>query len=240
MDFHGRTAPAPLLHDHRARGCMPHHGQQRGSALPFSQQGTRSRQSGNQTDHEQGPVLGHDGPPPAAPATPKNLHTMKSNGGPKVLPSLSKILPARVFVSIGSAACARCADRMRKTPAALSMPSPRTPEARSPEKRIPTGARILLSLGAADRYLDRQPHEAATGPGQTARGRTLAFGHGPHYCPGAHLARLQAHIAVAALAARLPRPRADRRTGPAACRAGRIFHGPEQLLVSPLARLRLL
>lgn len=104
------------------------------------------------------------------------------------------------------------------------------------ENLIPSGARVLLSLGAADRDLDRQPHEAATGPGQTARGRTLAFGHGPHYCPGAHLARLQAHIAVAALAARLPSlALTGEPAGPMPGGTG-IFHGPEQLLVRPLAR----
>ena len=108
------------------------------------------------------------------------------------------------------------------------------------ENLIPSGARVLLSLGAADRAPDRQPHEASTGPGQTARGRTLAFGHGPHYCPGAHLARLQAHIAVAALAARLPDLALTGETAGELPGGAGIFHGPDRLLVRPLARPRLL
>lgn len=34
--------------------------------------------------------------------------------------------------------------------------------------------------------------------------RHVMFGHGPHICPGAHLARLEAEIALPALFARFP------------------------------------
>src|SRR6202012_5452028 len=45
-------------------------------------------------------------------------------------------------------------------------------------------------------------------------GRHLAFAHGPHFCLGAHLARLEAQVAVGTLLARLPGLRLDVATAP--------------------------
>jgi hypothetical protein len=39
--------------------------------------------------------------------------------------------------------------------------------------------------------------------------RHMAFGHGPHFCLGAPLARLEASIALSAVAARFPHARLD-------------------------------
>jgi cytochrome P450 len=60
-------------------------------------------------------------------------------------------------------------------------------------------------------------------------GRHLAFAHGPHFCLGAHLARLEARVAVVTLLARLPRLRLDPRY-PAAAR-GLVFRKPPELRV---------
>ncbi|MFD7341210.1 cytochrome P450 [Streptomyces violascens] len=56
---------------------------------------------------------------------------------------------------------------------------------------IPAGDTVLLTL-------------TTTGPPRTDRVRHLAFGHGPHRCPGAALARLELRAAFTALQHHLP------------------------------------
>lgn len=69
---------------------------------------------------------------------------------------------------------------------------------------IPKGEAILASYAAAG----RDPHQfgAAADEFDIARppARHLSFGHGPHYCIGAALARLEAEVALPALFARFP------------------------------------
>ena len=55
-------------------------------------------------------------------------------------------------------------------------------------------------------------------------GRHLAFAHGPHFCLGAHLARLEAQVAVGTLLARLPRLRLD--PGYPSAPRGLVFRKP--------------
>ena len=68
---------------------------------------------------------------------------------------------------------------------------------------IPAGAFVSVALGSANRddrhYTDPDRFDAE-------RGSTdhLAFGFGPHFCAGSHLARLEARIALDALIDRLP------------------------------------
>ncbi|NUK27806.1 cytochrome P450 [Streptomyces lunaelactis] len=94
---------------------------------------------------------------------------------------------------------------------------------------IPAGQRVLLSLGAADRDPDRWSHPDEFDLARPA-GHTLAFCHGPHYCLGAHVARLEARTALAACARRLPLLElAERADG--IPRQGGIFQGPARLLV---------
>jgi cytochrome P450 len=59
--------------------------------------------------------------------------------------------------------------------------------------------------------------------------QNLAFAHGPHYCLGAHLARIEARAAVAALLRLLPRLRLDpaQRAAP----GGVVFRKPQALHV---------
>ncbi|MFD5079503.1 cytochrome P450 [Streptomyces sp. NPDC058371] len=95
---------------------------------------------------------------------------------------------------------------------------------------IPAGQRVLLSLGAADRDPRRWPHPDSYDLARSPGGRSLAFGHGPHFCLGAHLARLEAQTVLAVLARRIPRLALAEPARSLGRQAG-IFHGPALLPV---------
>jgi cytochrome P450 len=61
-------------------------------------------------------------------------------------------------------------------------------------RRIDAGQRVLLVLASANRDLDD-------------RGRDVTFGRGIHLCPGSHLARAQARLALSMLLERYPEAR---------------------------------
>jgi cytochrome P450 len=68
------------------------------------------------------------------------------------------------------------------------------------ETVIPAGDLVYLSITAANR-------DAEAGPGDQGHGSAdahLSFGHGPHYCLGAPLARLETRVALWTLFRRLP------------------------------------
>lgn len=71
---------------------------------------------------------------------------------------------------------------------------------------IPAGEPVLISLMGAN----RDPHAFAD-PDELdvsrKDGQHLAFGHGPHFCLGAPLARMEGEIAIGSLLARFPRMR---------------------------------
>lgn len=69
---------------------------------------------------------------------------------------------------------------------------------------ITKGDAILTSLAAANRHPDYHGKDADEFDITRATKDHLAFGHGPHYCPGAQLARAEAIIALRALFERFP------------------------------------
>jgi cytochrome P450 len=68
---------------------------------------------------------------------------------------------------------------------------------------VPAGARILLVNGAANRD-DREFAAPDDFDLRRSPERHLAFGHGPHFCIGASLARLEARVALEVLLERCP------------------------------------
>ena len=75
--------------------------------------------------------------------------------------------------------------------------------------RIPAGCIVAVILGSANRDERRFPDPDVLDPDRRTQGH-LAFGFGQHFCLGASLARLEARVALEALAPELPR--LERRT----------------------------
>jgi cytochrome P450 len=63
---------------------------------------------------------------------------------------------------------------------------------------------VWVILGSANRDPDPFENPAALALAAKRQTRHLGFGHGPHFCLGAPLARLEAEIALETLLRRLP------------------------------------
>jgi cytochrome P450 len=71
---------------------------------------------------------------------------------------------------------------------------------------LPRGRFVLVSLAGGNRDSETFADADSLDIGRAAA-RHLAFGHGPHYCLGAQLARVQGQLAIGALLQRFPRLR---------------------------------
>jgi len=78
-----------------------------------------------------------------------------------------------------------------------------TADLRFGETVVPKGSTVLLSVLGANRDPARYPHPDGIDVDRPAA-RHLAFGLGPHYCPGAALARMQLAAALTGLLTRFP------------------------------------
>lgn len=96
------------------------------------------------------------------------------------------------------------------------------------ETAVSRGDVVLVSLAAAGRDPGRftQPDEFVSGRGDRQH---LAFGHGVHFCLGAHLARAQGEIAFATLFRRLPDLRLGISPSEVAWTFGPTLRGPREL-----------
>ncbi|MFY9927475.1 MAG: cytochrome P450 [Streptosporangiaceae bacterium] len=118
-------------------------------------------------------------------------------------------------------------ESLRLEPAAAVVDRYATRDASLGGARIRAGDQVTVSItganrdpaifGGPDRFDVRRPNAS----------RHLAFAHGPHFCLGAHLARLEAQVAVATLLARLPGLRLAAASAP----RGLVFRKPPDLHV---------
>jgi len=98
---------------------------------------------------------------------------------------------------------------------------------------LSAGVRVTVSLWSANHDESVYPHPERLDPEQSARAPHMSFGHGPHHCLGAALARAELQEALAALTARLTCPVIG---AGAAWKPPVGINGPERLPVSFTAR----
>ncbi len=145
------------------------------------------------------------------------LHLLTHPGELNLVRADPSLIPAAIEESLRLEPAAAVVDRYTTAAALLG------------GVRIPAGEQVTVSIAAANRdpavFADPDRYEVR----RANASRHLAFAHGPHYCLGAHLARLEARIAIETLLGQLPALRLDDRS-PAAPR-GLVFRKPPDLAV---------
>ena len=120
-------------------------------------------------------------------------------------------------------------ESLRLEPAAAVVDRYATRDTRLGAAGIRAGDQVTVSIAGANRDPAVFADPDAFDVRRPNAGRHLAFAHGPHFCLGAHLARLEAQVAVETLLSRLPGLRLDPRH-PGAPR-GLVFRKPPALHV---------
>jgi cytochrome P450 len=120
-------------------------------------------------------------------------------------------------------------ESLRLEPAAAVVDRYATAGTRLGGAAIRAGDQVTVSIAGANRdpavFADPDMFDVR----RANAGRHLAFAHGPHFCLGAHLARLEAQVVVGTLLARLPRLRLD--PGYPSAPRGLVFRKPPALRV---------
>lgn len=120
-------------------------------------------------------------------------------------------------------------ESLRLEPAAAAIDRYATEDVELGGARIAAGDLVRISITAANRDPATFPEPDRFDPGRANVRRHLAFAGGPHVCVGMHLARLEAHTALALLLERLPRLRLDPARPPEI--RGLVFRKPPELRV---------
>ena len=120
-------------------------------------------------------------------------------------------------------------ESLRLEPAAAVVDRYATAAARLAGATIRAGDQVTVSIAGANRDPATFGDPDSFDVRRPNAGRHLAFAHGPHFCLGAHLAQLEAQVAVDTVLARLPGLRLDPRH-PSAPR-GLVFRKPPDLRV---------
>jgi cytochrome P450 len=120
-------------------------------------------------------------------------------------------------------------ESLRLEPAAAVVDRYATADAVLAGLPIRAGDQVTVSIAAANRDPSVFTDPDAFDVRRPNAARHLAFAHGPHFCIGAHLARLEAQVAVDTVLQRLPRLRLDPRYSSAP--RGLVFRKPPDLCV---------
>jgi cytochrome P450 len=118
-------------------------------------------------------------------------------------------------------------ESLRLEPAAARVDRYATRDVSLAGAAIRRGDPVIVSITGANRDPEVFPDPDRYDIGRPNSARHLAFARGPHFCLGAHLARLEATAAVGALLARLPRLRLDPERPPMP--HGLVFRKPAEL-----------
>jgi cytochrome P450 len=120
-------------------------------------------------------------------------------------------------------------ESLRLEPAAAVVDRYATSDAQLGGARIGAGDQVTVSLAGANRDPAVFGNPNRFDIRRPDAGRHLAFAHGPHFCLGAHLARLEARIAIEAVLDGLPGLRLD--PGYPSAPRGLVFRKPPALRV---------
>jgi cytochrome P450 len=145
------------------------------------------------------------------------LHLLSHPRGLELIRADRSLIPAAIEESLRLEPAAAVVDRYATADAVLAgLP-------------VRAGDQVTVSIAAANRDPLVFPGPDAFDIRRPNAAQHLAFAHGPHFCIGAHLARLEARIAVDTVLQRLPRLRLDPRY--ASAPRGLVFRKPPDLRV---------
>ncbi|MGH3150632.1 MAG: cytochrome P450 [Streptosporangiaceae bacterium] len=148
------------------------------------------------------------------------LHLLSSPAGLEQVYADPGLVPAAIEESL------------RLEPAAAVVDRYATRDIRFGSAHIQAGDQVTVSIAGANRDPAVFARPDAFDIRRPNAGRHLAFAHGPHFCLGAHLARLETRIAIDTMLAMLPRLRLARPDpGRPSQPRGLVFRKPPDLRV---------